>query len=90
MQTYTLEELNKGQKTRLDYEQEHRKMLAALKESSPTIDEDKENALWDGLPYPFWVDNNLSNDEIPSVTQVGASNFGNTGIGVVPKIEGQE
>lgn len=90
MKTYTLEELQQGQKTRLDYEEEHRKMLATLKDTSPTKQEDKENALWAGLPYPFWVDNNLSNDEIPSVTQVGASNFGNTGIGVVPKIEGQE
>lgn len=90
MKTYTLEELEKSQKTRLDYEQEHQKMIATLRAQSPANEVDKENTLWPGLPFPYWTDDNLSNEEIPTVTEVGASNFGTTGTGLVQKLSGQE
>jgi hypothetical protein len=38
MKTYTIEELEKSQKSRMDYETEHRKMLCHLKETAPYKD----------------------------------------------------
>jgi hypothetical protein len=74
MKTYTIEELNATNKTRLDYETEHRKMLENMKPVQP-----EEKAIWEipGKKNLFWTTGNIMNPD--GTRQEGA--------GLVPKIE---
>ena len=64
MQTYTLEELQASQKTSLDYVEDHKRMLKALKEQHPASSED-ESPLWDLPPnnVSFWTTGNIMDEE---------------------------
>ena len=74
METYTIDELNETNKSRLDYEVEHKKMLKSMK---PTPSEEKQ--IWEipGKKNLFWTTGNIMNPD--GTRQEGA--------GLVPKVE---
>jgi len=81
MKTYQLEELQKSQKTSLDYVEDHKRLLKALKEQHPHSAEDP-NGLWE-LPKSgnsFWQTGNIMNED-------GTRHEGS---GVVPKAKADE
>jgi hypothetical protein len=81
LQTYTLEELQRTQKTSLDYIEEHKRLLIALKEQHPQSDDD-ETPLWDinKTQDLFWLTGNVIDEE--GNKQVG--------VGKVTKVAGDE
>jgi hypothetical protein len=63
MKTYTIEELEYIQKSRLDYVEEHQKMLTYLRNTSPAIKPDE--AIWSltTKQAPFWTLGNIIDED---------------------------